>query len=67
MSGYIGPIPVPQGIQEKQSFTATASQTDYTLTFPECSTLMNGMPTMPTASGQIRVDTIVSGVTSTGV
>ena len=51
----------------QQSFTATASQTDYTLTFPECSTLMNGMPTMPTASGQIRVDTIVSGVTSTGV
>ena len=29
MSGYIGPIPVPQGIQEKQSFTATASQTTF--------------------------------------
>ena len=29
MSGYIGPIPVPQGIQRKQSFTATASQTTF--------------------------------------
>ena len=30
MSGYIGPIPVPQGVQDKQSFTATASQTTFT-------------------------------------
>ena len=30
MSGYIGPIPVPQGIQDKESFTATASQTTFT-------------------------------------
>ncbi len=29
MSGYIGPLPVPQGIQRKQSFTATASQTTF--------------------------------------
>ena len=29
MSGYIGPIPVPQGIQRKQSFTATAGQTTF--------------------------------------
>ena len=29
MSGYIGPIPVPQGIQEKQTFTATAAQTTF--------------------------------------
>jgi hypothetical protein len=29
MSGYIGPIPVPQGIQEKQSFTATSGQTTF--------------------------------------
>jgi len=29
MSGYIGPVPVPQGIQRKQSFTATAGQTTF--------------------------------------
>tara|TARA_R100001443_G_C3350722_1_gene176792 strand:+ start:1067 stop:1531 length:465 start_codon:yes stop_codon:yes gene_type:complete len=29
MSGYIGPIPVPQGTQTRQSFTATASQTSF--------------------------------------
>ena len=29
MSGYIGPVPVPQGIQEKQSFTATSGQTTF--------------------------------------
>ena len=29
MSGYIGPLPVPQGIQRKQSFTATAGQTTF--------------------------------------
>ena len=29
MSGYIGPIPVPQGIQNKESFTATAGQTTF--------------------------------------
>jgi len=29
MSGYIGPIPVPQGIQNKESFTATAAQTTF--------------------------------------
>ena len=29
MSGYIGPIPVPQGIQEKETFTATAAQTTF--------------------------------------
>jgi hypothetical protein len=29
MSGYIGPLPVPQGIQEKQTFTATAGQTTF--------------------------------------
>jgi len=29
MSGYIGPIPVPQGIQEKETFTATSGQTTF--------------------------------------
>tara|TARA_R100001443_G_scaffold30461_1_gene44193 strand:- start:1774 stop:3915 length:2142 start_codon:yes stop_codon:yes gene_type:complete len=29
MSGYIGPIPVPQGIQNKETFTATAGQTTF--------------------------------------
>ena len=29
MSGYIGPIPVPQGIQNKETFTATAAQTTF--------------------------------------
>ena len=29
MSGYIGPVPVPQGIQEKETFTATAGQTTF--------------------------------------
>ena len=29
MSGYIGPIPVPQGIQKKETFTATAGQTTF--------------------------------------
>lgn len=29
MAGYIGNIPVPQGIQNKESFTATAAQTTF--------------------------------------
>lgn len=29
MSGYIGPVPVPQGIQNKETFTATAAQTTF--------------------------------------
>ena len=29
MSGYIGPVPVPQSIQRRQSFTATAGQTTF--------------------------------------
>jgi hypothetical protein len=29
MSGYIGPSPVPQSIQRRQTFTATASQTTF--------------------------------------
>lgn len=29
MSGYIGPSPVPQSIQRRQSFTATAAQTTF--------------------------------------
>ena len=29
MSGYIGPLPVPQGIQNKETFTATAGQTTF--------------------------------------
>ena len=29
MSGYIGPVPVPQGIQNKETFTATAGQTTF--------------------------------------
>jgi hypothetical protein len=29
MGGYIGPIPVPQGTQTRQSFTASASQTSF--------------------------------------
>ena len=29
MSGYIGPVPVPQSIQRRQTFTATAGQTTF--------------------------------------
>ena len=29
MAGYVGNIPVPQGTQTRQSFTATASQTSF--------------------------------------
>ena len=32
MAGYLGASPVPQTIQKKQSFTATASQTTFTTT-----------------------------------
>ena len=32
MSGYIGPSPVPQSIQRRETFTATASQTTFTTT-----------------------------------
>jgi len=29
MAGYVGSVPVPQSIQEKESFTATAGQTTF--------------------------------------
>ena len=29
MAGYVGNIPVPQGTQTRQTFTATASQTSF--------------------------------------
>ena len=32
MAGYLGASPVPQGIQKKESFTATAGQTTFNTT-----------------------------------
>ena len=47
MAGYIGSTPVPQGIQEQQSFTATAGQTTFnTLGYTDGNTIrvtLNGV------------------------
>ena len=47
MAGYIGSTPVPQGIQEQQSFTATAGQTTFnTLGYSDGNTIkvtLNGV------------------------
>ena len=47
MTGYIGSTPVPQGIQEQQSFTATAGQTTFnTLGYTDGNTIrvtLNGV------------------------
>lgn len=55
------------GSQDFITSSAQASSGAYVLTFPVNATLLNSVPTMPTAEGQISVDTIVSGTTTTGV
>jgi len=73
-------MPLFEGNQQQyygqEQFTTTANQAsgsghadegDYVLTFPVNQTLMNSQATMPTSSGEINVDTIVSGTTTLAV
>jgi len=67
-------MPLFEGTQQQyygsQDFITSSGQASsgaYVLTFPVNATLLNSVPTMPTSSGQISVDTIVSGTTTTGV
>ena len=47
--------------------TGGADAGEYILTFPVNETILNNRATMPTSSGEMRVDTIVGGTTTTGV
>ena len=71
-------MPLFQGSQQQyygqQQFTTSAAQAtgggsagQYILTFPDNETLLNNLATMPTLAGQMTVDTIVGGTTTTGV
>jgi hypothetical protein len=71
-------MPLFQGTQQQyygqEQFTTTAAQAtgggsagQYALTFPDNETLLNNLATMPDAAGEMRVDTLVSGTTTTGV
>jgi hypothetical protein len=71
-------MPLFEGTHEQyygaQEFATTSAQASgggsagqYILTFPANQTLLNSLATMPESSGEIRVDTIVSGTTTIGV
>ena len=71
-------MPLFEGTHEQyygaQEFATTSAQASgggsagqYILTFPANQTLLNNLATMPESSGEIRVDTIVSGTTTIGV
>ena len=72
-------MPLLAGTQQQyygqEQFTTSADQANsshadykkYVLTFPNDETLLNTLATMPDAQGQMRVDTIASGTTTTGV
>ena len=71
-------MPLFEGTHEQyygaQEFATTSAQASgggtagqYVLTFPANQTLLNNLATMPESSGEIRVDTVVSGTTTIGV
>tara|TARA_R100000329_G_scaffold12921_2_gene13922 strand:- start:1243 stop:2379 length:1137 start_codon:yes stop_codon:yes gene_type:complete len=71
-------MPLFEGNQQQyygqEQFTTVASNAtggadagQYVLTFPVNETLMNMRATMPTSAGEMRVDTIASGVTTEAV
>ena len=71
-------MPLFEGTHEQyygtQEFTTSAAQAtgggsagQYVLTFPVNQTLLNNLATMPESSGEISVDTVVSGTTNVGV